>query len=708
MIQPEPEDLPKDNPKLEIAVLRVILFSIHNDEWKSFQCHHQTALRNLHETTVPYTPQQYGMAKRKNRAFKEMHSKACRFYVIEPNDSVSINSIIESRDAIFDENRFSSIPRPKDIIPNSVESQRDDHSDDVPSEIPEPQKGKRVQKAKSYGSDFQLYLVEGSRDQVRSQYSYCYNIEEAPRTYNEAMKSRDATFWKEAIDDEIGSIMENNTWVLSDLPPGCKPLDLEEITSKPISKKTVYPPNTPARLVLRVLPTKSQVKINIYTLIQLFSDIDKTCKKRITPTGLTKGERGFEQTKECYLTEVILFFKTLKEHFEGIQQALTKEVKEMKEIFEQMEAEVDQNVVDKKSAEIERKNLLIENENLIADCLSKEVLYTATNYVLTVSRFSEMYDAYTVQARCLELKAEISKLKHKIQKDDYSEMIKHFSNLEANHLNFQLKCQHLKESFGNNKSRPAQDAPEFDSVFKINKMKASLQGKDNTIRKLKVQISQLKETRSEADRTLDFRALDFQIPELTKKSSFFKNKMSLLGQKMQQLTENENLKAQIIEKMKRVTMDSVKPKVLAPGMYAIDVEPIPLAIGTIGRTDRPLVFGLRLLKTYDGESLSAQEFCEKVHRTVRFGNDHFSAIMGYGDYVIDLEVAFRKHSCYVRNEDGVELLKGSRGSNLYTIFVKDMMKSSPICLLSKASKNKSWLWHRRLNHLNFGTINDLA
>ncbi|GJY56292.1 putative reverse transcriptase domain-containing protein, partial [Tanacetum coccineum] len=74
----------------------------------------------------------------------------------------------------------------------------------------------------------------------------------------------------------------------------------------------------------------------------------------------------------------------------------------------------------------------------------------------------------------------------------------------------------------------------------------------------------------------------------------------------------------------------------------------------------------------------------------------------------DLEVAFSKHSCYVRNEDGVDLLKGSRGSNLYTISVGDMMKSSPICLLSKASKNKSWLWHRRLNHLNFGTINDLA
>nr|GEW18909.1 zinc finger, CCHC-type [Tanacetum cinerariifolium] len=57
-----------------------------------------------------------------------------------------------------------------------------------------------------------------------AEHSKAYSIEEDPRTYNEAMKSRDSAFWKEAIDDEIGSIMENNTWVLFDLPPGCKPL----------------------------------------------------------------------------------------------------------------------------------------------------------------------------------------------------------------------------------------------------------------------------------------------------------------------------------------------------------------------------------------------------------------------------------------------------------------------------------------------------
>nr|GEY26226.1 hypothetical protein [Tanacetum cinerariifolium] len=110
------------------------------------------------------------------------------------------------------------------------------------------------------------------------------------------------------------------------------------------------------------------------------------------------------------------------------------------------------------------------------------------------------------------------------------------------------------------------------------------------------------------------------------------------------------------------------------------------------RTDRPLVFRFRMLKTYDGGSLTALEFREKFIGTVRFGNDHFGAIMGYGDYMVGESVISR----------------GSRGTNLYTILVEDMMKSSPIYLLCKASKNKSWLWHRRLNHLNFGTINDLA
>ncbi|GJS97797.1 retrovirus-related pol polyprotein from transposon TNT 1-94 [Tanacetum coccineum] len=121
--------------------------------------------------------------------------------------------------------------------------------------------------------------------------------------------------------------------------------------------------------------------------------------------------------------------------------------------------------------------------------------------------------------------------------------------------------------------------------------------------------------------------------------------------------------------------------------------------------------------------------------TFRFGNDQIAKIMGYGDYQLgnvtisrvyyveklehnsfsvrqfcdsDLEVAFRKNTCFIWNLEGVDLLSGSRDTNLYIISLDDMIKTSPISLLSKASKTKSWLWHRRLSHLNFSTLNKLA
>nr|GEV23306.1 retrovirus-related Pol polyprotein from transposon TNT 1-94 [Tanacetum cinerariifolium] len=74
----------------------------------------------------------------------------------------------------------------------------------------------------------------------------------------------------------------------------------------------------------------------------------------------------------------------------------------------------------------------------------------------------------------------------------------------------------------------------------------------------------------------------------------------------------------------------------------------------------------------------------------------------------DLEVAFRSKTCYVRNLEGDNLLPGDRKSNLYIISILDMDASSSVCLMSKASSTKSWLWHHKLSHLNFGTINDLT
>nr|GEY94367.1 retrovirus-related Pol polyprotein from transposon TNT 1-94 [Tanacetum cinerariifolium] len=73
-----------------------------------------------------------------------------------------------------------------------------------------------------------------------------------------------------------------------------------------------------------------------------------------------------------------------------------------------------------------------------------------------------------------------------------------------------------------------------------------------------------------------------------------------------------------------------------------------------------------------------------------------------------LEVAFRKSTCFVQNEDGVDLLTGDRSSNLYTIALNKVASNYSTCLLAKASSLQSWLWHQRLSHLNFTTINNLV
>ncbi|GJX27073.1 retrovirus-related pol polyprotein from transposon TNT 1-94 [Tanacetum coccineum] len=140
-------------------------------------------------------------------------------------------------------------------------------------------------------------------------------------------------------------------------------------------------------------------------------------------------------------------------------------------------------------------------------------------------------------------------------------------------------------------------------------------------------------------------------------------------------------------------------------------------------------------KHMTGDRSQLTIFVHKFLDTVKFSNDQVAKIMGYGDYQIrnvtisrvyyveglghnlfsvgqfcdsDLKVAFQKHICFVCNMEGVDLLSGSRGTNLYSLSIGDMMASSPICLLSKATKTKSWLWHRCLSHLNFGSINHLA
>ncbi|GJU93253.1 retrovirus-related pol polyprotein from transposon TNT 1-94 [Tanacetum coccineum] len=521
--------------------------------------------------------------------------------------------------------------------------------------------------------------------------------------------------------------------------------------AKAVKALTVYPTNTPVKLVPR------------------------TCKKRITPTGLTEGERGFEQIKECYLTEVIPFFKTLKEHFEGIQMALTKEIKEMKEIFDELEAEVDQNAVNRKSDEIEGKNLLIRNDNLIVDCLSKGVFYVASNSELTVSRFTKMLDAHAiVQARCLELEAELSKVENAKVKQHYKELYDSIKITLAKHIDqttaLLAKNENLKVQINDklkcvtiDSVKPKVLAPGVDSCTDASGSKPRSNTKKNRISPAKSVNEKTVEDQSRTNKSnlqkpnrVDS-SISSKLFELCESPSSVKNVVLKVKQiwkpkpvkQVWKATGNVLTTVGQWEPTRRTftlgeqcpltrfthpkVVPAKQPKSVSTSIPTPTDAALQSAIAYANQSDSNQVLGIQLSKlsifvcfqkqvvqiilwyldsgcskymTEDHSRL--MNFMKKFIGTVRFGNDHFGAIMGYRDYVIGESVIPGKHSCYVRNTDGVELIKGSRGSNLYTISVEDMLKSSPICLLSKDSKNNSWLWHHRLNHLNFGTINDLA
>nr|GEV67320.1 hypothetical protein [Tanacetum cinerariifolium] len=132
------------------------------------------------------------------------------------------------------------------------------------------------------------------------------------------------------------------------------------------------------------------------------------------------------------------------------------------------------------------------------------------------------------------------------------------------------------------------------------------------------------------------------------------------------------------------------PKVIAPGMFKLSVSQ-SVSPNSMSKT------------SCDCKNV---ENCPDLSLDHRFGM--FKAYDGVGQFCDKgLEVAFRTSACFVRNEDGVDLLTRDRSSNMYTT-LNEVASNSSTFLLAKASSSQSWLWHQRFFHLNFTTINNLV
>ncbi|GJU77847.1 hypothetical protein Tco_1274917 [Tanacetum coccineum] len=323
-------------------------------------------------------------------------------------------------------------------------------------------------------------------------------------------------------------------------------------------------------------------------------------------------------------------------------KAIFKEVKEMEESFDQMSAEVDQNTVDKQCVEIERKNLLIANENLIANFLSNQLLFAVEQPHVNSS---------TVASR--------SKPRSNTKNNRYR---------TANSVN----------------QKTVKDYPMTNkSVWtKVNRVDSSISSKRVVINLNSESVCKM------CNKCLIFVNHDMcALKSLNSVNAtpllIILNKEKHIWKQKGKLSDNSLKKTKRVWKATSKLFANVGYQWRPTGKKFSLGEQCPLTKHHVKCCSKHMTRNHSKLKN----------FVEKFIGTVRFGNDHFGAIMGYGDYVYgdsvifgvyyveelghnlfsigqfcdsDLEIAFRKHSCFVHDMNGVDLLKGSRFSPIYT------------------------------------------
>ncbi|GJU68927.1 hypothetical protein Tco_1255186 [Tanacetum coccineum] len=137
------------------------------------------------------------------------------------------------------------------------------------------------------------------------------------------------------------------------------------------------------------LPKVSLVNTSLKKLKYHLGQFDNVVKKRIMPDALTKGEWGFEHTKAVFLKEIIPFVKTFKDIFNVFNKRLLNEVTKVQTVFNQMKAVVQQYHVDKQCFEIQKKQFLIENDRLLDQIISQDIVNIVVNYSMDINTFVE-------------------------------------------------------------------------------------------------------------------------------------------------------------------------------------------------------------------------------------------------------------------------------------------------------------------------------
>ncbi|GJX32455.1 retrovirus-related pol polyprotein from transposon TNT 1-94, partial [Tanacetum coccineum] len=334
--------------------------------------------------------------------------------------------------------------------------------------------------------------------------------------------------------------------------------------------------------------------------------------------------------------------------------------------------------------------------------------------------------------------------------------------LEKHCISLELSMQLNQEIFQKDKSCDNQNALEIPEYSENNNLKAQLQAKDTTICNLKEHIKSIRENdkkekvKQDIDESetinieLEHRMFKLDIEPISHR---LKNNRDSHEDYLKKTVENTDTIHRLVERARKhnpseplldstckftkhvqellVYVSQICPSFTKPdvssfillvidGLFQIVLWYLESGCSKTYDREEPLSasmkFVSKFLELFDSKKTKLQYnrydayqlgnlIVSRVYYVVGLGHNLFFV----GQFCdADCEVTFQKNTCFIQNLKGVDLLLGSRDTNLYTFSLDNMLKTSTICLLSKASKTKSWLWHCQLSDLNFGTLNKLA
>nr|GFA79318.1 hypothetical protein [Tanacetum cinerariifolium] len=303
---------------------------------------------------------------------------------------------------------------------------------------------------------------------------------------------------------------------------------------------------------------QSQVLALLHLVKVFFPQFERIIIERTTKKPLYFSVACFDYAKEFAEQQLTPFYEHFKKHIVAADVTIRKEVAEYKQIFDDLDAEYERCVLENKNLKIEKKNLLIKNDCLIAKCLEKDIcsIVISSNLVVPPSldssdcTLAELRTNYNREhSKVLELEAEVLKRQHMITESE-----KWCAFLENEHVNLQLKFQKYKECLQSQKHCDSSNYTTSNAIFEINR------------KALETELTQLKETIT----ALRIQNDGFKVTKATQKTEIAKLKAKDVGNKSSGTTTPTN------------------PKVLAPGMYAIGPKYIILHRRTNRETPIPM------------------------------------------------------------------------------------------------------------------------